>query len=75
MSLNDISDESCACTGSKTTFGKELERLVNIYCQENGSDTPDFILAQYILGCLDAFNGAVRSRDEWYGRGTKGCLK
>ncbi len=30
---------------------------------ENGSDTPDYILAQYLSNCLQAYNDAVTSRD------------
>lgn len=49
------------------TFERELERLINRHCIENESDTPDFTLAQYLRGCLDAFNAAVKRRDDWYG--------
>ena len=51
------------------TFERELETLINRYSQENGSNTPDFILAQFLLGCLAAWNAAVQRREEWYGRG------
>lgn len=47
---------------------KELATVLNRYSQENGSNTPDFILAQYLLGCLAAFNVAVHQRETWYGR-------
>lgn len=47
-------------------FEKELEQLINRYSQENGSDTPDFILAQYLLKCLENFNSTVRARKDWY---------
>jgi len=33
---------------------------------ENASDTPDFILAQYLSDCLAAFDKAVRERERWY---------
>lgn len=46
----------------------ELRSVLNSYSAENSSDTPDFILAEYITGCLDAFNQAVRAREKWYGR-------
>ena len=49
------------------SFERELESLVNRYSRESDSDTPDFILAQYIVGCLQAFNIATRSRDTWHG--------
>jgi hypothetical protein len=54
----------------KQTFEKELEKLINRHSQENLSNTPDFILARYIAGCLEAFNTAVTRRESWYGRST-----
>ena len=47
-------------------FRGELELLINANSMENGSDTPDFILANYLLGCLEAFDKAVSRRTEWY---------
>lgn len=47
-------------------FEKELEQLINCHSIENESDTPDFILAQYIRKCLDAWNESTRARDKWY---------
>lgn len=52
----------------KGNFEYELRELINKHSRENGSDTPDFILAQYLTHCLDAFNIAVISREGWYGR-------
>ena len=52
----------------KVTFEKELERLINKYSKENGSNTPDFILAKFMNGCLKAFDVAVKRRENWYGR-------
>ena len=49
-------------------FRKELEGLISRYSKENGSDTPDFILAGYLTGCLDAFDSALTAREVWYGR-------
>lgn len=49
-------------------FEKELTSLINRYSRENRSDTPDFILAQYIDNCLTAFDVATLRRDQWYGR-------
>lgn len=47
-------------------FRKELETLINAYSMENGSDTPDFILADYLIDCLKAFDEATRRRTMWY---------
>lgn len=52
----------------EATFRNELESLINRYCMENASDTPDFILASYILRSLQALNFAVSEREAWYGR-------
>lgn len=49
------------------TFEKKLKALINHYSLENGSDTPDFILAQYLNSCLQTFNTALKARDKWYG--------
>lgn len=48
-------------------FRKELEHAINRHSMENGSDTPDFILAEYLAGCLDAFDKALAARTKWYG--------
>jgi hypothetical protein len=49
-----------------TPFEKELEGLINKYSLENASNTPDFILAEYLKDCLSAFNTAVKKRTDWY---------
>lgn len=45
----------------------ELETLLNKYSVENGSDTPDFLLAQYILDCILSYQSIVTKRDKWFG--------
>lgn len=49
-------------------FKKELESLINKHSMENGSDTPDFILASFLSSCLKAFDRAVVRRTKWYGK-------
>lgn len=51
------------------SFRKELTTLINRYSKENGSDTPDFMLADYLLGCLLVYDETVNRREKWYGRG------
>ena len=53
---------------ANNAFERELETLINRHCKEKESNTPDFILAQYLAGCLVTFNTAVRQRENWYGR-------
>lgn len=49
-------------------FYRELTSLLNKYSKENESNTPDFLLASYLIRCLDAFNSITNSRENWYGR-------
>jgi hypothetical protein len=47
---------------------EHIERGINRTSSEKGSNTPDFILAEYLVDCLAAFDKAVKQRAEWYGR-------
>jgi hypothetical protein len=49
-------------------FRKGLETLINKHSKENGSDTRDFVLAQYLIDCLAAFDKAVKQRERLAGR-------
>lgn len=46
-------------------FTRELEKLINKYSLENGSDTPDFLLASFLTGCLQSFNSTMQHRKRW----------
>jgi hypothetical protein len=50
------------------SFRDELEYIINKYSMENGSGTPDFILANFMAQCLIAFDTATLARDKWYGQ-------
>jgi hypothetical protein len=54
---------------NKSQFRKPIETVINSHSMENGSDTPDYILAEYLVGCLEAFDRAVTRRTAWYSRG------
>lgn len=49
------------------TFQQQLEDLLNRHSQENVSNTPDFILAKFLVDCMAAFNAAVKERTKWRG--------
>ena len=46
---------------------EKIETAINQECAENESNTPDFILADYLISCLEAFDIATKRRDKWYG--------
>jgi hypothetical protein len=48
------------------SFEGELRGLINKWSEENASNTPDFILANYLLDCLSAWNRAVQQRETFY---------
>jgi hypothetical protein len=39
-------------TEKEEKFRDELEELINRHSMENGSNTPDFVLAEYLVKCL-----------------------
>ncbi len=49
-------------------FRRELNDLINRYGMENGSNTPDYILRDYLCSCLVMFDETIQQREAWYGR-------
>ena len=45
----------------------EIESAINRANAEGASDTPDWILAEYLISCLAAFDAATNARSRWYG--------
>jgi len=45
----------------------QISHLLNCASRENESNTPDFILAEYLYKCLEAFEETTKARDRWYG--------
>ena len=64
----DTENTDSVASADAPDFITELRELLNRRSIENGSDTPDFILAQYLTDCLRAWNRATKRREDWYGR-------
>jgi len=47
-------------------FRKELTTLINSQSKENGSNTPDWVLAKFLEDCLAIFDNAVNLRSKYY---------
>ena len=45
---------------------KRFEEIINCNSMENESNTPDYILAEFLIEGLAAFDKATKKRDEWY---------
>ena len=52
-----------------------IEEAINRTSAENKSNTPDFVLAQYLIDCLTAYDKATNVRDKWYGVHLEPCNK
>ena len=66
--VTDQAEPSSEAETAHTTFIVDLKNLINYYNKEKGSNTPDFLLAQYLSSCLRTFDRAVTNREDWYGR-------
>lgn len=51
---------------SDSQFRHELRDLLNRFSRESESDTPDFILADFLFGCLSAYETAALRRDAFH---------
>jgi len=45
--------------------------VINKYRLENISNTPDYILGEYLFDCFENFNDAVKRRRDWFVGGYK----
>jgi len=50
---------------------KELAEVLNRNCVENESNTADFILAEYLYDCLEAYKKIHDRNEKWYGKELK----
>ncbi len=66
MKDDEITEKLEAIIKSHDSLREEIRTVLNKHCAENASDTPDFILAEFLMGCLYAFDQATRTRSDWY---------
>jgi hypothetical protein len=57
----------CGERGEHMDLRVRIEHDINSCSAENGSNTPDFILAEYLMDCLAAYDKATKAREEYYG--------
>jgi hypothetical protein len=63
---NLSSDSSPTPPENISKLQEELRRLLNSLSIENGSDTPDYVLAEYLISCLQAYEKAIAAREAWF---------
>lgn len=69
IAKDPVGEENVEPPERTTQFRQDITTAINRASKENGSNTPDFILAQYLEDCLVAFDKASRHREQWYGKG------
>ena len=57
---------------TREDLAKKIRFVLNCASREGCTDTPDFILAEYMLSALECFETACRDREKWYGRQVDG---
>ena len=57
-----MDEEECTC--ETPTFEQELVVLLNKHGMEKHSDTPDWVLANFLVGVLRQFDCGVRLQNE-----------
>lgn len=62
---------ACPTSPGNEEFLRDLASAVNRQSRENASNTPDFILAEFMSAALVAFENASRHREHWYGKGLR----
>ena len=66
--------KKCKCVENKIseinkayqTLLDDMEKIINKNCIENGSNTPDFLLANYLIEVLKIGQELIKERDKWY---------
>lgn len=54
-----------------SAFESELEQLLNKHCIDNRLNTPDFLLARFLVQTLDQLEQSITSREQWFGYGLR----
>ena len=47
---------------------KDIEVLINKYNYDAMTDTPDFVLAEYLMNCLRNYLVTKYNTEEWFGK-------
>lgn len=52
----------------KSEITTALSKLLNEHGIDSQTDTPDYILANYLVECLEAYVKAIDARRAWWGK-------
>jgi hypothetical protein len=66
--VDDLADAVVADVQPESNLRRDLAQVINRHSLENRSDTPDFILGDFLSQVLESFDTAVNERANWYAR-------
>lgn len=52
----------------RETLARGFAEVINCNSIENASNTPDHILGEYLVNCLEVFHKVNHRREWWYGK-------
>lgn len=64
--MKDLPKEVLERISTKESVCRGFASVINSHSLEKSSDTPDFILAEYLWDCLQAYHTLAGSRVEYY---------
>ena len=53
-------------TRDRSNLMNQIKEAINSGSWENEANVPDFVLAEFLIRCFNAFNDMVKKRDKWY---------
>lgn len=68
INKSESETQALAFVNETSPLEREISSVLNKHSAENESNTPDFILAEYLMACLNAFNTANNSLKAFEGR-------
>ena len=70
--LEKCEQEISSCSDNRTSdIRKDIAEVLNRHRRGDRSNTPDLILADYLVGCLGVFDNAMTRRLDWHGSDLK----
>ena len=58
---------------AEQAFQADLAKVINKHSRENRSNTSDFMLAEYLVSCLEAFEALADAKRRWSGLPPEMC--
>ena len=65
--MDNTAEQVELAVDTRMEFANKVEEVINQFSIENKSNTPDYILAEFMVSCLAAFEATSLRREAWFG--------